>query len=277
MGNKTSREYTPRNTEDDMSTILHNLNFSHVISQYLYVVAKLDVATILGRANKSLTAEEIAKELGGSVNVDYLERILRVLSATKGIFKEKKSEEDTPAFGLTDLSEMLRSDINDRVTYRNIILVLHVPPKWKAWARVEECVKSQVPKNPFEIENSLPLYEYHKVNPESAEIFNKAMTQMTDEDINAIMPAYPWTNLEKHKATVVDVGGGHGHFMKKLKAQCPGLNCIVLELKGVVESGSEEHSGVHFVIGDFFKPETLPEADVIFMKRILQLIRLSAP
>ena len=78
MGNTTSQEKKSEKVIKDASTVMYNLTFSHVISQYLYVVAKLDVASIIGKAGKPLTAEQIAKEHGGTINVDYLQRILRL-------------------------------------------------------------------------------------------------------------------------------------------------------------------------------------------------------
>ena len=52
------------------------------------------VATIIGKADKLLGAEEIAKEHGGTINIDFLERILRFLSSKRRIFSETKAEGD---------------------------------------------------------------------------------------------------------------------------------------------------------------------------------------
>ena len=272
MGNTTSQEKKSEKVIKDASTVMYNLTFSHVISQYLYVVAKLDVASIIRKAGKPLTAEQIAKEHGGTINVDYLQRILRLLSSTHEIFTETKvDEERLPAFGLTKLSQLLRSDNSDEVSFKYFLMTITDSPGWNAWSRLEECVMSSEPKVPFILENNMGLFDYYKIHPESGDMFNKAMTRTALDCLDHIMTAYSstWSELETLEATVLDVGGGHGQVMKKVKEKYPKLNCKVLDVKEVVESVAGEDCGVEFVVGDFFKPETLPKADVIFMKLIL--------
>ena len=273
MGNTASQEKkSEKMSEKDTSTVMYNLTFSHVISQYLYVVAKLDVASIIGKAGKPLTAEQIAKENGGTINVDYLQRILRLLSSTHGIFSETRvDEEGLPAFGLTKLSQLLRSDNPDEVSFKYYLMTVTEAPDWNSWSRLEECVMSSEPKVPFILEHIVGLFDHYRVHPESGDVFNKAMTRISLDCLDHIMTAYSstWAELEKMEATVLDVGGGHGQVMKKVKEIYPKLNCKVLDLKEVIESVAGEDCGVEFVVGDFFKPETLPKADVIFMKLVM--------
>ena len=267
MGNITSQEHKPE--AEDASTTMYDLASSHIISQYLYVVAKLDVATIIGKEGKPLTAQEIAKEHGGTINVDFLERILRFLSSKRRIFDENKAEGDTPAFGLTSLSELLRSD--NPMSFRSSLFHLCDPACWGAWSRVEECVLSVDPEVPFVKANGMGMFEYYRDNPEKAQAFNNGMTAHSQRELDTIMSYFAdaWKELEKEKAVVVDIGGGHGLVMRRVKQQYPRLNCKVVDLKEVIDSAPEEACGVDFIPGDFFKPDTLPKSDVIFMKHIL--------
>ena len=267
MGNTTSQEKKP--VVEDTTTIMYDLATSYVISQYLYVTAKLDVATIIGKAGKPLTAEEIAERHGERINVDYLKRILRFLSSNKRIFNESKAEGDTPAFGLTDLSELLRSD--NPMTFRNSMLQLCEPATWRAWSHVEDCVMSLEPEVPFIKENGMGIFEYLKNNPEKAQAFNDAMTAHSQRELDTVTSYFAdaWKELEREEATVVDLGGGHGLVARTVKQQYPKLNCKVVDLKEVIDSAPEMADGVDFIPGDFFKPDTLPKADVIFMKHIL--------
>ena len=268
MGNNNSQE---KSESHDASTTLYNLTFSHVISQYLHVIAKLDVASIIGRAGKPLTAAEIASHHGGSVNVNYLERMLRLLSSTKNVFKEVKIEGDLPAFELTDLSQLLRSDVPGQLTLRYNVMHSCMAATYRAWSHLEECITSPAPKAAFEIETGVKRLEYYKKNPDYAEVFNNAMTELSELEMNTILIVCSdiWKALDKQRAAVLDLGGGHGHAMRKVKVHYPNLRCTVLDQKEVIETAPKEDQGINFVVGDFFKPETLPKADVIFMKRVL--------
>ena len=267
MGDTISKEQKP--VTEDVSTTMYNLTFSHVISQYLYVVAKLDVATIIGKAGKSITAEEIAKKHHSPINVEYLERILRLLSSTKAVFTEIKKDNDTSAFGLTELSQSLRSDIEKSV--RPFVLHCLEISCWRAWALVEHCTASQEQRVPFMEENGVDLFEFYRKNPESGQAFNDAMTIFSQSEAEAIISFYSeaWKELERKEATVLDVGGGHGLIMKRVKQQYPKLKCKVLDLREVIESAPKEGCGVDFISGDFFWKESLPKSDVILMKHIL--------
>ena len=270
MGNKVSQESKAKEPEDAL-TALVNLSMSHVISQCLHIVAKLNVATIIGKAERALTAEEIAKEHGGVINVNYLQRILRLLNS-KGIFREIRVEESIiPAFENNSISQLLRTDIPNQPSCRLSVIHSTESPAWRSWSRLEKCVMSSEPRVAFVEENGMALFQYISKNPESAEAFNDALSNLSQSFINEIMKAYGSTldELEKNEATVIDVGGGHGLAMKSIKEKYPKLNCKVVDLESVVEGAPDKNCGIEFVAGDFFKPETLPKADVIFMKYIL--------
>ena len=271
MGNKVSQESKAKEPED-AHTLLVNLSMSHVISQCLHVVAKLNVATIIGKAEKALTAEEIAKEHGGVINVNYLQRILRLLNS-KGIFREVRVDGSIiPAFENNNISQLLQTDISNQPSCRLSVIHWTESPAWRSWSQLEKCVMSSEPKVAFVEENGMVLFEYTSEHPESAEAFNDTMSNLSQSFINEMMNAYGSTldELEKNEATVIDVGGGHGLVMKSIKEKYPKLNCKVVDLESVVESAPDKNCGVEFVAGDFFKPETLPKADLIFMKYILQ-------
>ena len=267
MGNTDSHEKKP--VVEDASTTMYNLTFSHVISQYLYIVAKLDVATIILEAEKPLTADEIAKQHGGTINVDYLQRILRLLSSTNGIFKEVRLEGDTLAFELTDLSRLLTSAT--QMPHRSFIINHLDPVRWRAWSRSEECVMSEESLVPFRQDNGMGVFEFFKNNPEESKVFNNTMTSSAQDAADTLLSFYceGWKKMSEKEATVLDVGGGHGLIMRQIKQQYPKLKCKVVDLKEVIDSAPEEECGIDFIAGDFFKSDTLPKSDVILMTRIL--------
>jgi acetylserotonin N-methyltransferase len=69
--------------------------------------------------------------------------------------------------------------------------------------------------------------------------------------------------------TVVDVGGGSGHFARALKARYPDLDVAVLDLPDVVEAARAHHgTSLRVVAGDFMRDD-LPTADCFALLRVL--------
>ena len=66
-------------------------------------------------------------------------------------------------------------------------------------------------------------------------------------------------------------GGHSGKSIAIIKEHFPGLECTSLDLPKTIESVKEKPEGVELVGGDYFKPETVPKADVILMKHIVHM------
>ncbi|KAG8163799.1 hypothetical protein KVR01_007096 [Diaporthe batatas] len=88
--------------------------------------------------------------------------------------------------------------------------------------------------------------------------------------------AFPWADALPPDATVVDVGGSRGHFVRDLLAQNPGFRVVVQDLPQVVEGLEGEGKGegkgggeVTYQAHDFFNPQPVVGADVYFLRHVM--------
>jgi demethylspheroidene O-methyltransferase len=76
------------------------------------------------------------------------------------------------------------------------------------------------------------------------------------------------------RGTLVDVGGGDGHFAVLVAKRQPGLSCVIFDLPSVVDRAGRRIGAAHLservrvVSGDFHKAP-LPESDVVTLVRVL--------
>ena len=249
-------------------TKLLNSSIAHALSYCIHLVAKLNIADVMGKAERHLSCHEIVEKLPDTVNVEYLQRILRFL-CSEGISDESVAEgEDSPRFGLNAVSQLLRTDIQNTPSFRNLVMGCMALPQRNAWDKLDSCVISEERnKIDFVEGNGMDFFSYYAQKEE----FNDAMVELSQPEVDATLTFYAegWSELNEREASVLDVGGGYGHVMKAIKKRFSRLHCIVLDLPEVLSGIGEKSEGIDYKIGDFFKPETLLEVDAIYMKHIL--------
>lgn len=105
--------------------------------------------------------------------------------------------------------------------------------------------------------------------------------RLQDTDLRA----FPWSTLLPADATVVDVGGSGGHFVRDLVQLNPGFRVVVQDLPGVVgglaaggdgdgDEGGQEEEGegqgkVTYQAHDFFQEQPVVGADVYFLRHVM--------
>lgn len=102
--------------------------------------------------------------------------------------------------------------------------------------------------------------------------------RLQDTDLRA----FPWAAALPSNATVVDVGGSRGHFVRDLAALNPGFRVVVQDLPKVVEGLAREFGGgggtggredgegnVTYQAHDFFDPQPVVGADVYFLRHVM--------
>ncbi|KAM0811989.1 putative O-methyltransferase domain-containing protein [Seiridium cardinale] len=109
------------------------------------------------------------------------------------------------------------------------------------------------------------------------EIFNLAMVGGGKVSSTPHVLDYPWHELGD--ATVVDVGGGHGGFVRQLSRQYPHFKCIVQDSQAMVDRGREvwqqeklqdlASDRVRFMAHDFFTVNPIKGAEVYWLRYIL--------
>lgn len=227
------------------------------LTQMIYVVVKLNIPDMLVNGPRSV--EDLAAMAGA--HPPSLYRLFRAL-ASQGIFAEDASGR----FGLTPLSELLRSAVPGSMA--PFALAYGEPWWWKAWGSLLYSVKTGEPA--FNHTSGESLFEFLANDPEAARIFNANMTAMTVEEAQAVAKAYDFSDTRM----LVDVGGGQGALVSAILQAHPQAHAIVFDLPAVIEGAQSnlESAGIaercETVGGSFF--ERIPEGgDTYTLKDVL--------
>ena len=189
-----------------------------VIHQALYSAAKLGVADLLQDGPQA--SSDLARNL--KVNEAALYRILRLL-ASQGVFEEKSPR----TFANTELSHFLCTGVPGSV--RSILIF-----------RGSEFLFGPFTKILYSIETglaarakiySMEAFDYLKTHPETARIFDDAMTGMSALVGPGIASAYDFGRW----GSLMDVGGGNGILLAAILKAHPGLCGVLADLPHAIE------------------------------------------
>jgi len=235
---------------------LTNIAFGALMTQALYVAAKIGVADLLKDGAKTVAELAAATETGE----DALYRILRSL-ASAGIFTETASK----TFANTPYSEPLRSDVAG--SFRNGAIFMGETWHWNVWGNMLYSAKTNKPA--WGYTHGAEVFDYFPNHPEQAEIFNGAMTDMSVATAPAVVEAYDFSGIE----TLADIAGGHGYLLSRILVANPALKGILFDMPHVIAGADNllETQGtrerIERVSGDFFRE--VPAADAYIMKHII--------
>lgn len=228
-----------------------------VISQSIFVVTELDIATLLKDGPREVS--DLAAASGS--NEDGLYRVLRALSPL-GVFEELPGRR----FKNSATSELLRSDVpNSRRAY---VRWVGADAEWSAWGQLGHSVRTGKPA--FSKVHGMQVFEYLGKDNALAKIFNGAMTELTANEGRTVASAYDFSDIN----TLVDVGGGHGELLALILDKHPGVRGVVYDLPEVIGTSGDtlrtsRHGGrLELVEGSFFE-KVPPGADAYIMKHIL--------
>lgn len=224
------------------------------IAQALYVVAKLDIATILEDGPQ--TVDQLAAET--HANADALGRIIRFLAAL-GVFRTHGDRVENTA-----LSATLAEDDPNSVRYAAFYLVgmqygpfsdlLHT-------ALTGETAATKYYGQPF--------FDWISTDAEKVEIQNRTFANVTHSLRAGMFDGYRLPE----GAVVADLGGADGSMLIQLLADDPDRRGIVFDRPEVV-AAARKNLAVHGLVdrvesigGDFF--QSVPAADVYVLSYIL--------
>jgi len=200
------------------ATRLRELAMSLAFAGQVRAAAKLGVADALG--DEPATAGTLAAAV--DADPDTLDRLLRALTA-HGVFTETVPR----TYAHTGLSRLLREDEPKSMKY--MVLWASAPWTWEAWPRLDEAVRTG--KAVFPDLYGQEFFPYLERNdPESAEVFNRAMTQSSRLTSALVADALDLAGVR----TVVDVGGGEGHLISTLLERYPDVRGVLYDLETVV-------------------------------------------
>ena len=237
--------------------VLMQMATGYVISQALYVAAKLKIADLLKDGPR--TSTELAQAAGADER--FLYRTLRAL-ASLGVF----AETEEGSFTLTPTAELLRTDVQGSM--HAMVVWMNEPFHWRVYEEMLGAVKTG--KLAFEQVFGMGPFPYFVANPEVAKIFDDAMTSFSLITAPAVAAAYDFSSVKK----IVDVAGGHGLLISSILKSNPHLEGVLFDMPTVIEGAGRliEEAGVtarcEKVAGDFF--ESVPGGgDAYIMKHII--------
>jgi hypothetical protein len=229
----------------------------HMVASAMQVVLRLGIPDWLARGPR--TAAELAHAAG--VREDGLYRVLRAL-ASVGVFAETSPRR----FGLTDAGEMLVSGAPGSM--RDMALWVTSPFHFRVYAELMHSVQTGQPA--AEKVTGMPVFEYFRTQPELSEIFNDAMTNLSEVVVRAVLDVYDFSGI----GVLVDVAGGHGAVLTTILNAYPRMRGVLFDLDHVVAGAWPliEAMGVNdrcrTESGDFFK--AVPAGgDAYIMKHII--------
>ncbi|MFE7122035.1 methyltransferase [Streptomyces sp. NPDC057654] len=247
-----------RPAPDDPNALVRQLSehaLAYLHSATLRTAARLGVADHL--ADGPRTPDQLAALTGADAG--HLRRALRLL-ATRDVFRE----DETGAFALTPLAELLRSDAPRSM--REAVSMLSDETFWRPAGRLEETVRAG--RTVFDDIFGAPFFDYLAGTDELGAAFDTGMAALSDGENSAIAAACPLPDT----GVVADVGGGRGGLLREVLLRGRKLTGVLYDQAAVVRGhaleGPELAGRWRVDSGDFFT-SVPPAADVYLVKRVL--------
>ena len=238
---------------------MRELGISLAFAAQMRAAARLGIADALG--DQPRPAAELAAAI--DADPDTLDRLLRALTS-HGVFVETAPGH----YAHTDLSQLLREDHPASLKY--LMLWFTAPWTWQVWPRLDEAVRTGKPA--FTEIYGADFFAYLRSDPESAEVFHRAMTEASRISSDRVVDVLDVTDVR----TVVDVGGGQGHLVATLLRRYPQVRAVLYDLATVVagalaeiREGGELADRCQVVAGDC-RVDVPAGADLYLFKNVLE-------
>ena len=105
---------------------------------------------------------------------------------------------------------------------------------WRSQGELLHSVKTG--ETAFNHAFGMGIFDYFDKNSDVAEMFNDTMTNLTYQDLDAVLAAYDFSGIE----TIVDVGGGHGILIAAILKEHPQMQGILADLSPVLEGAEKQ-------------------------------------
>jgi DNA-binding transcriptional ArsR family regulator len=226
-------------------------------AQAIIAAAHLGIADAL--AEGPLSADQLASAV--NADADAVSRLLRAL-ITRGIFRQRRDGR----YELTPLADTLRSDSD--VSLNAWARFMGSPEHREHWTHLPDAIRTGQSVVP--VLRGKPFFEYVVDEPEFGELFNGAMTSVSELAISAVIAGY---NFGPYP-TIIDVGGGHGRMLAAILGATPHSRGVLFDLPHVVAGAPvilEEHrvaDRVRIAEGSFF--DAVPDGgDAYVLKHVI--------
>ena len=193
-----------------------------VIHQALYAAAKLGVADLL--KGGAQTSSDLARKL--NVNESALYRILRLM-ASQSVFEETSPR----TFENTGLSYFLCTGVPGSV--RSILIFRGSEFLFGPFAEILYSIETGLPARAKLF--GMEAFEYLKTDPETARLFDDAMTGMSALVAPVVAGAYDFGKW----GSLMDVGGGNGILLAAILTAHPRLRGMLADLPHTIERATD--------------------------------------
>lgn len=233
---------------------MHQLLSGFEVSQALYVVAELGIATALQQGPRPV--EELAVRVGA--NADALERLIRFL-APLGVFHTSGRDVELGELGHT-LADGPTDSMRDIARY---LVRTHYAP----FSRLLHTVRTGgVAASEY---LGQPFFDWVNTTPGLAELQNSAMAGFTTGGRGDLLDRLQFPSGD----TIADIGGADGTVLVEVLQRLPGRRGVVFDTPSVVATATArlEAAGLAdratAVGGNFF--DAVPTADVYVLSAVL--------
>jgi hypothetical protein len=239
------------NSFEDMAFLLRAFQ----VSKMLEVAAALELADRVDDGPKPITS--LALEAG--VEPTMLLRLCRALAAFDIFVVDADGN-------LSQSSRSMHLRQSAAPTLHHAARYYASPHITASWAKLEHAVRTG--ESAFQSVYGMPKFEYLKMHPDEAEIFDAFMRHSPEDRHAAVVEAYDFSEAR----LVVDIGGGNGALLAAILAANPQTMGLLFDQAHVVPGATrtlELFPGrLQTATGSFF--ESVPaEGDVYTMSQIL--------
>ncbi len=231
-------------------------------SQLVHVAARLRLADLLSEGARS--ANELAEATG--THPVSLYRLLRALAAI-GVFVEE--EEPGGRFALNPLGSLLRGNAPNS---QRAAALLMGSEFYHAWGHLLASIRTGHPVFPTLYQQ--PYFDYLAEHPESARVFDDAMTSLNDRKTLAMLDTDRLQDVDE----LVDLGGGNGGTLVQILRRFPAMRGVLFDRPGVIEravpeidrAGADIAARCRAISGSFLTSGEVPTgADAYLLRHIL--------
>lgn len=225
-------------------------------AQAVYVMAELRLGDLL--LENPHSAEDLAQKTGA--NPDALARLLRGL-VTLDIVRLGPQN----LYEITETGELLAEKSENSMRSWAIWWGAY---NWPVWGNLLYSVRTGMSAR-AELSGT-ESFGYIESDPQKAEIFHRAMAELTHLVAGSIVHAYDFSSF----GTLVDVGGGTGVLLEAILRANPGLSGVLFDRVHAIEAAKERFTGgdlearLELVTGDFFA-SIPPGADAYLLKSVI--------
>jgi len=258
---------------------LMELGQRHMISTCLFTM--VDLGCFDAIRDDKLTAAEVISRLPNEnqdISVELLERLLRIVVQDE-LLEEGVNEDGDVVFSLTNAGALLQTGA-PQPCFNSMMYHWNEPATVRALTCIPDLLRTKDPtETAFSLYHKQQIFDHFRQNPKSNRMFNDFMTLFSmpeqkqvvkffENELSKDVPDVP--NLDTAK--IADIGAGYGHVMEALVSKFPNLRKnkpVVFDLPQVIDDVKEQNENLEYVKGDFFDIDTIPAADVYFMKHIM--------